>query len=262
MAYMSTKPKQQMEYPDSPSGYVTLYNYKEPLMPFVGGYGYQGVLLFDGETDKVQCHLCGDWFHAVGNHLGRQHGMLSRDYKKMAGLRQSTALIGEAYRAKLIETGMEKRKRNLRPGGKTDEATKEKIRKTLKDVRAEKQNEEGTCPRQLIDRLQKLAAELGRTPHTDEVIFYGTLVKVYGSFKRAVRLAGLKYRKPGQNVRYNASRRYTDDELLGAIRDFAEREGREPAISDIRRALFASKATYRKHFGSWKIAKKIALADK
>ena len=42
-----------MEYEEAPSGYVTLYNYKEPFMPYREGYGYLGVVLFDGETDKV-----------------------------------------------------------------------------------------------------------------------------------------------------------------------------------------------------------------
>lgn len=63
----------ELEYPEAPSGFVTLYNYKEPFMPFTDpdtreGFGYGGVLVFDGVSDKVQCHLCGEWYHALGNH--------------------------------------------------------------------------------------------------------------------------------------------------------------------------------------------------
>lgn len=56
----------ELEYEEAPSGFVTLYNYKEPFMKFKEGYGFQGVLLFDGTSDKIQCHFCGNWYDALG----------------------------------------------------------------------------------------------------------------------------------------------------------------------------------------------------
>lgn len=44
---MRKLPTKEVEYEEAPSGYVKLYNYKEPFMKFNGGHGYQGVLLVD-----------------------------------------------------------------------------------------------------------------------------------------------------------------------------------------------------------------------
>lgn len=253
--------KHTLEYEDAPSGFVTLYNYKEPLMPFATGHGYEGVLLYDGKTDKVQCHFCGSWFFALGNHLGKEHNMKASEYKTMTGLRQTTALIGEEYRKKLIANGLDVRLKNLIPGGKKTEKEKKKVAAGLKKNNSTRQhqNERGTCPEQLLDRLRDLAKELGRTPLTDEVGFYETLVNVYGSYKNAIKKAGLKYRKPGQNVHYNAKKIFTREELLELIREFTRKQGREPSYSDVRRSMLPSGSTYVRHFGSWVKAKKIAL---
>lgn len=59
MPRLKRKADKVMEYEDSPSGFVTLYNYKEPFMKYEEGYGLKGVLLFDGKTGRVQCHMCG-----------------------------------------------------------------------------------------------------------------------------------------------------------------------------------------------------------
>lgn len=96
------KDKRQMEYSDSPSGFVTLYNYKEPFMKFEEGYGYLGTLLFDGKTDTIQCHFCGDWFSYLPHHLHKEHSMTAKQYKEKIGLLSSSALISESEREKLM----------------------------------------------------------------------------------------------------------------------------------------------------------------
>ncbi len=128
-----------IEYEEAPSGHVTFYNYKEPLMKFEGGYGFVGALVFDGYSDKIQCHFCGNWFDALGNHLAREHSMDVEYYKKQVGLNTSTALINEKTRAKLIANGMKKRIKNLvnRKGKKVSAATRAKISATLKENRDE-----------------------------------------------------------------------------------------------------------------------------
>jgi hypothetical protein len=228
-----SKELKELEYPDAPSGYVTLYNYKEPFMPFRcditnEGFGYEGVLLFDGETDKVQCHLCGDWFETLGNHTAREHGMGVGEYKKMVGLSKNTALIGEKYRAKLIASG-QKRFNNIRPGTKMTEETKKKISDTLKEIRREQQNLTGTCPAQLIDRLKKRAEILGRCPTVKEVSFRETLIKVYGSFSEACRVAGLTPLKSGQTLKKT---KYTKDYFVPFVKNFWINNGRLPRFRD------------------------------
>lgn len=230
-----TKEKKEIEYPDAPSGFVTLYNYKEPFMPFKyegEGYGYEGVLLFDGNSDKIQCHLCGDWFHAMGHHLHREHSMRANQYKELVGLRKTTALVSETLRSKMIANGLDKRLQNLRAGGKKSEETKRKIRETnlRNSEKREQQNEKGTCPRQLLDRLKKRADELGRCPTTDEVSFLQTLRKVYGTFTEACRMVGLEPLKEGQ-TRSNP-RWITEDKVIAFVKDFWVKNGMFPRHKD------------------------------
>jgi hypothetical protein len=74
--------RNSLEYEEAPSGSVYFYNYKEPLMKFEEGFGFIGALVFDDTTDKIQCHFCGEWFEALGNHINREHNMRAAEYKK------------------------------------------------------------------------------------------------------------------------------------------------------------------------------------
>lgn len=247
-----------MEYEDAPSGSVKLYNYKEPFMKFEKGFGFEGVLLFDAEDDTVQCHLCGNWYEFLGPHIFREHHIFASEYKQEVGLLQTTALIGEKMREKLIayRLGKKAKIRNLRAGGKKTQAQKDKIRETLKknsELR-ESQNRMETCPLQLIERLQKLATELGRTPLSREVGFEETLVKVYGTYNEACRIAGLTPRKVGETLRKIKPGTYTKEILLEFIVNFKKIHGRNPSRSDRERNLLPSTESYRRHFGSWKVA--------
>jgi len=233
------KEKKELEYPDAPSGFVTLYNYKEPFMPFSNGYGYEGVLLFDGQSDKIQCHFCGDWFEAMGNHLHREHNMLASAYKEKVGLRQTTALVSETLRAKMIANGLDKRLQNLRAGGKKTQEVKDKIRNTMKNVVRETENETGTCPKQLIDRLKKLAAKLGRTPTERECHFKESLQRVYGTFKEACLVAGIEYRVSGKTINTRQSK-YTKEMLVNWVRNYWINNKKFP-----KRRFFTDKAMYK-----------------
>lgn len=239
------KEKKEMEYPDAPSGYVTLYNYKEPFMKYSKGFGYQGVLLFDGETDKVQCHLCGGWYMALSNHLVAEHNMRAAAYKEEVGLNYKTALIGEKLRAKLIASGLNKRLQNLRnqKGIKRSEETKEKIRKALQENRRENQNRLGTCPEQLIDRIQKIYKEHGKSfsvhQHLDNMD--ETLRRNFGSIRQALELAGIPYRKPGQNKNYDHRIKYTFENIADAFHDFFLKNNRLPRNKDFPKHWLAMK---------------------
>lgn len=142
------------------------------------GYGFQGVLMFDGEDDKVQCHLCGEWFEYLPNHLHREHTTSAGEYKEMVGLSQSTALLGERQRAKLIENGLARRLQNLRPGKKRTQKEKDKIRETLKRMTRERQNLTGTCPAQLIERIREAYHRVGHTPQDHEIKGKETIIYV------------------------------------------------------------------------------------
>lgn len=254
----------EMEYEQASSGFVTLYNYKEPFMPFENGYGFYGTLLFDGKTDNVQCHLCGGWFNYLPHHLHKEHNMNANDYKTKVGLGMSSALLSESARANLIQRGLEKRLKNLRPNRKHSDETREKIKKNNKEGfnRMEYKNKFGTCPLQLLDRLNALAKKLGRTPGTREVGFMDTLRKVFGSYKEACRRAKLEIRKPGANIVRRNRTIFTDEQLIESLRFFKERENRYPTSSDAERGLLIAKSElYRKRFKKWGNALDIAFPD-
>lgn len=231
--------KHEIEYEDAPSGYATFYNYKEPLMKYDKGYGFLGAVVFDGESDKIQCALCGDWFVALAPHLRKEHNMKVDAYKDELGLFQTTALIGEKMRAKLIASGLNKRLQNLRQTQlkkyKMTDATREKIRATCKKnaEKAEGKNLRGTCPEQLLDRLQKAYQREGENfSFRRHVNFDYLLKKTYGSVKEACRLAGVPYRKPGQIMSYANKIKYTDQQVIDFVKEFATRFHRLPVRRD------------------------------
>jgi len=248
--------KNNIEYEEAPSGFVTFYNYKEPLMKFDQGFGYVGALVFDGETDKIQCHFCGDWFEALPHHLKREHNMKTEQYKERVGLLKTTALISESYRAKLIASGLNQRLKNLKPGGNKSEEVRKKISQTLKSSakKSEWENLRNTCPAQIISRMQKIAEQKGnKLRMRDFDNFNATIRKTYGTLKEACRLAGIKYNKPGATFKPRESK-YTKESLIAELKRFKEINNRKPSFSDFRRGLLANDKTYNRIFGNWKNA--------
>jgi hypothetical protein len=197
--------KKTIEFEDAPSGQIMLYNYKEPFMEFFDkatgeGYGYEGVLVADAGGDVVQCHFCGKWFSILQWHIKKEHNLNAKLYKEKTGLTQSTALISENYREKLV---LLKRQRgnlgkNLRPGGKHTEETKKKIGASLKKNVREIQNTKGTCPLQLKYKFMNLWDKLGRQPTSKEYERQPngsnreTCIKVFGSWDKFVAECGGK----------------------------------------------------------------------
>lgn len=240
----------ELEYPDAPSGFVTLYNYKEPFMPYQGGYGYEGVLLFDGIEDRIQCHLCGGWFEYLSHHLHGEHSMTARDYKSQVGLAPTTALISEKYRAKLIQAGTDKRMKNLRSPKSVSAATRKKISDGLKKWAAsrEKENKMGTCPEQLLQRVRDKFEELGRTPTQKELKGYDTIRKVWGSYRRACEMAGIPYREPRTGRIRPQNYKYSEEEIVAWIVTYVDKNGKLPAVAVWNR--MGSKVADR--FGGWK----------
>lgn len=197
-----SKGAKSFDFNDAPSGAITLYNYKEPFMPFTdeatgGGFGYQGVLMLDSEGDTLQCHLCGNWFNSLAHHIRKEHNVSASIYKDKVGLNKTTALISENYRLKLI-----KRKQqngtlglNIRPGKPMNEETKKKISKTLRTRTRQTENVFGTCPLQLKERMWSLYERLGKTPTQDEFGSPEAAKRVFGSWKNFLKECELKERK-------------------------------------------------------------------
>jgi rubrerythrin len=64
-------------------------------------YAPLGQLPYDPDEDRVQCHLCGEWFCQVGgSHLLRKHGWTMGEYRRAFGLpkRISVCSVGVSDR--------------------------------------------------------------------------------------------------------------------------------------------------------------------
>lgn len=252
-----------IEYEDAPSGQIKLYNYKEPLMRVEEGYGFLGVLALDPVKDLIQCHTCGEWHKSLQNHLRYKHQTNVASYKREYGLLSSTALINEEMRAIFSahgENNLEVYRKNFQENShKHSEETKAKIKETLKQNRMENRNLKGTCPEQLIDRLQKLAFDLGRTPKQIEVPFEETLVKVYGTFKNALEIAGLPYRKPGVNVK---THKYNLQQCVDGVRKFVDKNGKYPRYVDFKKTKEVTMWKSIIRYGKAKIFSEAIIAKK
>lgn len=249
----SNKKTYEIEYEQAPSGNVTFYNYKEPLMEFKGGFGFQGALVFDTESQKIQCHFCGKWFDALGRHLGKEHNMKASEYKALVGLNVSTALVSEPLREKLIAKNHAPRLKNLQnqKGKKRSKEVREKIAKTLREHRAEIQNVINCCPEQLIDRLKNKYIELGHTPSEHDrgcgTGFIQTIRKVFGSMKEACRIAGIPYMPPSQTYkRLNDNLKHSRAKCLEFIEGFIRINSRVPKYSDLSKGMESAIARYGK----------------
>ena len=260
--------KKEIEYEDAPCGYVTFYNYKEPLMPFKEGFGFIGALVFDGKTGKAQCHFCGEWVKSLPLHIRYIHKMKAREYKFKVGLLQTTVLISEETREKmLMSASLPQALKNIKPGTyKRTKKQNNKIRKTMlaNRMNAEYRNIRGTCPMQIIDRMQKIAKEKGdKLRMTDFKSFEESIQRTYGSIKEACSVAGINYRRPGETFKRKLlTPEQTRETLIEDLRRFERINGRRPALSDSRRGLLSRPQTFLKYFGHWSVAYDLAFNNK
>ena len=232
-------------------GEETFYGipYKEPFMPVANGYGFEGVLLHNKERNKVQCHVCGEWFGRIDCSHIRKHGYANvRDYKDEYGFKRSAVLISESCRTKLIKHGQQQvRAGILRP---FHQGNRFKYPHSLIQSRqagrgeqtAEYKNEHDTCRLQLLRRLKDFSTKMGKVDisindirNSDDKSLPSLLFKYFGSFNKAKEIAGLIQNQ--QRVRIQIPQEIIIQELL----DFHSQMGRNPTYSDIERGLFTFK---------------------
>ncbi|MBN1503334.1 hypothetical protein JW930_07380 [Candidatus Woesearchaeota archaeon] len=103
---------------------------------------------------------------------------------------------------------------------------------------------------QLLYFLKKYYKTNKKTPTAQEINknkrypSCSTYAKRFGGWNAALKKAGLKP---------NVKRRYTKGELVNALKQFFEQQGRVPRTTDLKKNKWlASYTTYRKYFGGWK----------
>lgn len=243
---------------------LTLMNYKEPLTPVRGGYGYYGAITGTLDSQFIQCHICGKLFVNLGFHIAHAHKMKGREYKDQFGLAYSTALLSEAERER-TKTRTIEWLRNM-----TDEErerfkdkSKEALRKwrlehidgprVQPEIQLETKNKRGTCPDQLLAKIIEVSESVGHTPSKAEFIsecgtqrYIHLIYKVFGSWKEALEILGMEQKPHGKG----GYRRYEDDELLEYLRQFAEANHKVPTHTDFKRGLLPGYKVYTRRFGS------------
>lgn len=153
-----------------PKGIVPLQKSVPPYMPVEGGHGFLGVLLYNIETDEVQCHICGEWHKQVGNHLSA-HKISSHEYKDKFGLYRNQPLNGLKSRENYHKIAIKRNKRlkkNLTAEGRMKGNKKindfQKTRRGAKSI--QHQNLFGTCEAQLRNRVKRHIQENGFFPRS------------------------------------------------------------------------------------------------
>ena len=49
------------------------------------------------ENDRVQCHICGKWFIALGQHVYKKHNISCDEYRKIYGLNKTSVLCSTVF---------------------------------------------------------------------------------------------------------------------------------------------------------------------
>lgn len=264
----------QIAYKDT---MLTLKNYKEPLLEVgPGGFGYLGAILMSLDGEKMQCHICGKLFGDVGTHSRQAHKVTVDEYKERFELARTTSLISESVRESrknqmlliLSRMTFDQRKKIRRNSAAAYRLwrfeNKEKIASIRWNISLETKNKRGTCPDQLLEKIREVQKTLGKTPSKIEFIhetgtqrFVHLIYKTFGSYKKAVQMAGLPpaVSSCGKGLK---RKKYSDDELLEYLNIYHKEEGHIPTETDCRRGLIPASGVYKRHFGSLPKARELA----
>lgn len=171
---------------------VIALNKSQP--PFVKNedpyYGFKGVMLYNQFTGRIQCSICGKWYKALtGRHLekdyrrGKWEGEGAIAYRKLFGFMRKTPLVSLESAERYSEANKKNTKFIL---GRGHKYWGQKHKGTTRSC-PELVNKYGTCEAQLIYRFMLAKKKLGRTPKWNEINFVSSLVRVFGSWKKALK---------------------------------------------------------------------------
>ncbi len=90
--------------------FMTALKYKKrktlPGFPKEGKFRTKAEVDAHLSGEKIQCLLCGRWFHIIGgSHLLKIHGITVDDYRSRYGLPWKRGLVGTIFREKLVAQG-------------------------------------------------------------------------------------------------------------------------------------------------------------
>ncbi len=252
--------------------FLTIKNYKEPLkkIPKEEGFGYYGTICATTDGTKLQCHICGELFDSLSLHIFQAHKISTGEYKDKFQLARQTALVSESRREKRKQVSLawvEKQKNKYGENWRYEVCFKPKKtydRKKIKHYKGtlETKNKRGTCPDQLLSKIHEVEKKLGRTPSFVEFMnetggqrYSSLIVRTFGTWIQALKMAKLQ---PKERIAKSVKTRYTDEELLEYLVNFARENQSVPTWSDFNRGLLPTFGIYTKRFGSIEKARELA----
>lgn len=234
-----------------------LYKSVEPFMEVRRGFGFQGVIQYDDQEDKIQCHICGKWFKNLGTHSSQTHHQSPTEYKIAFGLRLGTPLVNQNISSKLSTSrtltnsikGSGVFLKNHKPIGG---ATKNRRRASLYAKNTMQfRNKNGLCDLQLRHRYSVVKQIVKHDPMEKDIRKYdmGLYAAIIG------RCGGLNSFRVsiGVPIKHHWDySRISEISVIAALRKFAKVHKRKPSTSDFLKGFdgVGQKVVYR-HFGSW-----------
>lgn len=215
----------QQFFDELPDYIIPVQKGEPPYMPYTNGHGYLGVLLLDTDKDRVQCHICGRWYKALGKHI-TVHGILSNEYKDTVGLYRKEPLMSLRTIYKFRDTNNKiKSKKNLEKGWNMISGARKGREVPNGSQTVQWKNKYGTCDAQLQYRLEEAIKKYGRVPKTEEEPrLANTLERRFGSWTKALDFYGHQpYRQPGV-FKVQSFKQMSVEEIVAADKKRIEEE--------------------------------------
>lgn len=238
--------------------------YKDPLRKNEGGYGYLGCVLQTREEDKLQCHVCGQLFESLGNHVRQKHKLKAKEYRLKFQLCSNTSLnsrdLTQKLRNNMLQLPKEIKEKRLKH---LIENRGKGNRKGTK-MSLEERNRRGSCPDQILEEIKRFTQEKGHPPSQPEFKQWNPMghryirlaERTFGSWNDALRKISLEPQKAtGRKGDYV---NWDDESLKELLVNFTLEHKRVPRSSDLELGDLPHYSTYVRRFGSLEEARKIA----
>jgi hypothetical protein len=244
---------------------IPLFKPQPPLTKVQDGYGFLGTLLLDTNNNKIQCHICGEWYKSLIPHIKAAHLMNSKEYKREMSLNIGTPLVSPSVSKKLRENMNETRKKHPKKMNPSPKKRKKIIKKAVKaslnspdrlKASIQTRNRSGRCPNQIKNRLKEFAENNGKDFTSRELKeknhrLWKTIEYWFDSFNLAKKAAGLP-----QN---DSNKRLNDKQLLEILIEYHKKNKRWPSKYTLDKdGSLPCSATYNRHFEKYSKAKKMA----
>ena len=238
-----------------------LYKVREPFMDAPTGHGYLGVIMYDDDKDKIQCHLCGRWMSHMGTHVRQAHHETIANYREQFGLPlrgglTSKSISNKQSKAASTPEQLARLEANRQPWINVPRtaAFKKRLKARLKQAhsRIAHKNKTGLCPAQQMARYLVVKKIVKREPTSEDIKKHDfTLHAFFYNHKNTLN----KWKQSkGIEVRAQCSRwKFGNLELIANIRRWAKAHKRSPGACDFDRGS-PSKTAYLRAFGSWQTA--------